>query len=213
MRRMRAIYCAICEWSPAPGHATGRGGGEGLRAYILAWTARHSQLARYLAPCFTAAAWPGAGWPRLSLPVPPPSPPFPLPATVITSAARAGPWEDFDVQAVIENRPDLSDPEGSTILEDLVLRGSYKGVSGVRTARMIRFTVSAPSARAASAAVRRMCDELRIYNPLVSTLSVSASRAAQRPRRRARNDVAGRRAGAGAGRSGRRAGAVARSGA
>ena len=85
----------------------------------------------------------------------------------------------FDVQAVIENRPELSDPEGSTILEDLVLKGSYLDVSAVRTARMVRFTVSAPSARAASATVRRLCDDLRIYNPLVSTLSVSTSRAAR----------------------------------
>ena len=83
----------------------------------------------------------------------------------------------YDVQAVIENKPGLSDPEGSTILEDLVLKGSYRGVSAVRTAKMLRFTVSAPSARAASSTVRRLCDELRIYNPLVSELSVTASAA------------------------------------
>lgn len=81
------------------------------------------------------------------------------------------------MQAVIENKPGLSDPEGSTILEDLVLKGSYRGVSAVRTAKMLRFTVSAPSARAASSIVRRLCDELRIYNPLVSELSVTASAA------------------------------------
>ena len=95
----------------------------------------------------------------------------------------------YDVQAVIGNKPGLSDPEGSTILEDLVLKGgAYSGVSAVRTAKMIRFTVSAPSARAAAATVRRLCDELRIYNPLVSELSVTASAAGRgRGRRRASN--------------------------
>ena len=93
----------------------------------------------------------------------------------------------YDVEAVIENKPGLSDPEGSTILEDLVLKGSHPGVTAVRTAKMIRFTVSAPSARAAAADVRRMCDELRVYNPLVSALSVSAS-AARGGRRRRRPD-------------------------
>ena len=82
------------------------------------------------------------------------------------------------MQAIIENRPGLSDPEGATILEDLVLKGgSYSVVSEVRTAKMIRFTVSARSAREASATVRRLCGELRIHNPIVHALSVSASAA------------------------------------
>lgn len=104
------------------------------------------------------------------------------PRRTINTAARAGlRMADYDVQAVIENKPGLSDPEGSTILEDLVLKaGPRSGVSAVRTAKMIRFTVSAPSARAAAAAVRRLCGELRVYNPLVSTLSVSASAAKRR---------------------------------
>ena len=109
--------------------------------------------------------------------------------------ARAPPVARYDVEAVIENKPGLSDPEGSTILEDLVLKGSHPGVSAVRTAKMIRFTVSAPSARAAAADVRRMCDELRVYNPLVSALSVSASAARGRPRAAASRGGARRRPG------------------
>ena len=109
--------------------------------------------------------------------------------TLITAPARRPGMARYDVQAVIGNKPGLSDPEGSTILEDLVLKGgTYSGVSAVRTAKMIRFTVSAPSARAAAATVRRLCDELRIYNPLVSELSVTASAAGGgRGRRRASN--------------------------
>lgn len=109
--------------------------------------------------------------------------------TLITAPARRPGMARYDVQAVIGNKPGLSDPEGSTILEDLVLKGgAYSGVSAVRTAKMIRFTVSAPSARAAAATVRRLCDELRIYNPLVSELSVTASAAGGgRGRRRASN--------------------------
>lgn len=109
--------------------------------------------------------------------------------TLITATARRPGMARYDVQAVIGNKPGLSDPEGSTILEDLVLKGgAYSGVSAVRTAKMLRFTVSAPSARAAAATVRRLCDELRIYNPLVSELSVTASAAGGgRGQRRASN--------------------------
>ena len=115
----------------------------------------------------------------------------------------------FDVQVVIENKPGLIDPEGSTILEDLILKGRpYSGVTEVRTAKMLRFTVSAQSAKAAAATVRSLCADLRIYNPLVSTATVRA--AASRRRAAARQGAISRSRGArsvkNAGRSGPHAG-------
>lgn len=74
----------------------------------------------------------------------------------------------FGVSVTIENKPGIADPEGSTILNDLVLRGGSSPVSDVRTAKVLRFTVEAGDGDGAEAEVRRLCDELRVYNPLVS---------------------------------------------
>ena len=78
----------------------------------------------------------------------------------------------YDVRVTIENRPGISDPEGETILNDLVIRGGATGVSGIRTAKVLRFTVLEKSKKAAREKVREICDDLRIYNPLVSSVAV-----------------------------------------
>jgi len=89
------------------------------------------------------------------------------------SAAAAG-LAEYDVTVTIENRDGLADPEGETILRDLVLRSGRGGVRSVRTARILRIRVDAADARAAEADVERLCSELRLYNPLVSRASVRA---------------------------------------
>ncbi|MCY4252273.1 MAG: phosphoribosylformylglycinamidine synthase subunit PurS [Thaumarchaeota archaeon] len=81
---------------------------------------------------------------------------------------------EYDVTVTIENREGLADPEGETILRDLVLRSGRGGVRSVRTARILRIRVDAADARAAEADVERLCSELRLYNPLVSRASVRA---------------------------------------
>ncbi len=80
----------------------------------------------------------------------------------------------YKVQVVIENKPSISDPEGSTILNDLVLKGAGN-VTKIRTAKMLKFTVEDQNQDAAAEAVRKICSDLRIYNPLVSVITVSAS--------------------------------------
>ncbi len=78
----------------------------------------------------------------------------------------------FEVQVTIENKPQISDPEGATILKDLLVRGSYKSVSKIRTAKTLKFTVTEETKKSAEARVREICEELRIYNPLVSGIAV-----------------------------------------
>lgn len=102
---------------------------------------------------------------------------------------------EYVVQVAIENRPGLSDPEGDTILRELVRKGPYGHVSSVRTARLLRFTVSGATRRAAEEAVAAMCDDLRLYNPLVSRAEVAAG-AARRAAGRAPRKAAGAARGA-----------------
>ena len=39
----------------------------------------------------------------------------------------------YTVHVVIENKPGISDPEGETILNDLVLKGGYSSISKIRS--------------------------------------------------------------------------------
>jgi phosphoribosylformylglycinamidine synthase len=77
----------------------------------------------------------------------------------------------FNVNVTIENKPGISDPEGETILNDLVLRGNYESVSKIKSAKMLRFTIEENSKEYAQLKVQEICDEVRIYNPLVSKVT------------------------------------------
>jgi len=77
----------------------------------------------------------------------------------------------YRVDVTIENKPDIADPEGETILNDLILKGDFSSVSQIRTAKMLRFVIEEKDGAGAAETVRRMCDELRIYNPLVSRVT------------------------------------------
>ena len=79
---------------------------------------------------------------------------------------------DFDVHVVIENKPGISDPEGDTILHDLVMKETQSCVSKIKTAKMLKFTLTEKDKAAAQNMIQKICDDLRIYNPMVSTITV-----------------------------------------
>ncbi len=78
----------------------------------------------------------------------------------------------FNVHVTIENKPGISDPEGDTILNDLVLKGTHKTVSKIKTAKMLKFIIKEKDKKAAQSKVQEICDELRIYNPMVSKVTI-----------------------------------------
>ncbi len=78
----------------------------------------------------------------------------------------------FTVHVTIENKPGINDPEGETILNDLVLKGNYSSVTKIRSAKMLKFTIKEKDKKSAEKTVRKICDELRIYNPMVSQITV-----------------------------------------
>ncbi|ABK76989.1 conserved hypothetical protein [Cenarchaeum symbiosum A] len=82
---------------------------------------------------------------------------------------------EFEILVTIGNKPGISDPEGDTILKDLVLRGGYKTVSRIRTAKTLKFTITEETKEEAIEAVKKACDGLRIYNPLVSAATIRVS--------------------------------------
>ncbi|MGI0056576.1 MAG: phosphoribosylformylglycinamidine synthase subunit PurS [Nitrosarchaeum sp.] len=78
----------------------------------------------------------------------------------------------FNVHVTIENKPGISDPEGETILNDLVLKGNHFAVSKIKTAKMLKFTIKDKDKQSAKTKVQKICDELRIYNPMVSKVTI-----------------------------------------
>jgi phosphoribosylformylglycinamidine synthase subunit PurS len=78
----------------------------------------------------------------------------------------------FIVHVTIENKPGISDPEGDTILNDLVLKGSRNAVSKIKTAKMLKFTIQEKDKKTAQVKVQEICDDLRIYNPMVSKITI-----------------------------------------
>jgi len=80
----------------------------------------------------------------------------------------------FKVNVTIENKPEISDPEGETILNDLILKDHDTSVKKIRSAKMLKFEVDAKNRKIAEKMVLDLCNEFRIYNPLVSKVSVES---------------------------------------
>ncbi len=87
--------------------------------------------------------------------------------------------EKYLVSVIIENKAYINDPEGETILKDLIAKGGYSTVKAVRTAKMLNITIEARDRKDAEDTVRKLCDELRIYNPVVSNCKVESINVAE----------------------------------
>lgn len=80
----------------------------------------------------------------------------------------------FVVCVTIENKEHINDPEGETIQKDLIIKGGYSSVESVRTAKTLKMVVREKSQSEAEKIVRNMCEDLRIYNPVVSKCTVQS---------------------------------------
>jgi phosphoribosylformylglycinamidine synthase len=78
----------------------------------------------------------------------------------------------YTVHVIIENKPGISDPEGETILKDLVLKGSYSSIKKIRSAKMLKFKINEKNKALAEKKIQKLCDDLRIYNPMVSKITI-----------------------------------------
>lgn len=78
----------------------------------------------------------------------------------------------YAVDVMIENKPFLNDPEGETILKDLILKEKYEDVIEVRSAKVLKIRIMAQNEKDAKFKIKKMCDDLRIYNPIVSKCEI-----------------------------------------
>jgi phosphoribosylformylglycinamidine synthase PurS subunit len=77
---------------------------------------------------------------------------------------------------VISNKDGARDPEGETILRDLVHKSGFDDVRSIRAGKFLSVEVEAGDSETAARLVRKMCDELRIFNPAAHALTVEAGR-------------------------------------
>ena len=82
----------------------------------------------------------------------------------------------FKVNVVIENKPEIVDPEGDTILNDLILKDKKTNIKKVRSAKMLRFVIDSKNKESAEKTILAVCNEFRIFNPLVSKVSVETQK-------------------------------------
>ena len=80
----------------------------------------------------------------------------------------------YIVHVIIENKPTISDPEGDTILNDLVLKSKNSPVKKIRSGKILKFTVETSDKKNAEKIVENICQELRIFNPLVSNIVIES---------------------------------------
>lgn len=71
----------------------------------------------------------------------------------------------FVIEVIVENKPLARDPEGETIHHNLILKGGYSQVTDVRAGKLLRMKVEAGTPDAAKQLVKKLCEDLRIYNP------------------------------------------------
>ena len=75
----------------------------------------------------------------------------------------------------IENKKYLDDPEGDTILRDLIVKGGYSNIESVRTAKTLKIVVTSSSEKEALMTAERLCNDLRIYNPVLSDCTITST--------------------------------------
>jgi phosphoribosylformylglycinamidine synthase PurS subunit len=79
---------------------------------------------------------------------------------------------EYIIEIVLENKPAARDPVGTTIQRDLMAKKGYDTVTNVRTGQYLRIYLNANNEDIAKSTVEKMCNELRIFNPITQNLTI-----------------------------------------
>lgn len=78
----------------------------------------------------------------------------------------------FNAEVIIEGKKNARDPEGETIMRDLMIKHGYDMVSSVRSGKILKVTLEAKNEKEAEDICWNMVNELRIYNPVAHICSI-----------------------------------------
>jgi len=79
---------------------------------------------------------------------------------------------EYIIEVVLENKPAARDPVGETIQKDLLAKKGYDMVLNVRSGQYLRINLKANSEEEAKDIVNRMCNDLRIFNPVTQNMNI-----------------------------------------
>jgi len=80
--------------------------------------------------------------------------------------------QEFEVEITLMNKPAARDPVGETIQKDLLAKKGYDIVFNVRSGQFLRINLKATDEDEAKEIVEKMCNDLRIYNPVTQNLTI-----------------------------------------
>ena len=80
--------------------------------------------------------------------------------------------QKFEVQVTLMNKPAARDPVGETIQKDLLAKKGYDMVFNVRSGQFLRINLKAADENEAKEIVEKMCNDLRIFNPVTQNLTI-----------------------------------------
>ena len=80
---------------------------------------------------------------------------------------------NYVLEIIIENKPGARDPERETILRDLIKQNGFEMVKNVRSGKFLRVNLEAESKEESKDIVYRMCNDLRIFNPVIHTVTIN----------------------------------------
>lgn len=78
----------------------------------------------------------------------------------------------FSVEVAISNKPQARDPEGETIVRDLIHKSGFDSVKEVRAGKLLAIKLEAKDEEEARRKVMTMCNDLRLYNPVAHSINV-----------------------------------------
>ena len=79
---------------------------------------------------------------------------------------------EYIIEVVLQNKPAARDPVGETIKKDLLAKKGYNMVSNVRSGQYLRINITAAGDNVAKEIVEKMCNDLRIFNPITQNLTI-----------------------------------------
>ncbi|MGA8855556.1 MAG: phosphoribosylformylglycinamidine synthase subunit PurS [Candidatus Bathyarchaeia archaeon] len=81
----------------------------------------------------------------------------------------------FSVEVIISNKPQARDPEGETIIRDLIHKNGFRFVKEVRTGKLLVLKIEASKEEEAKNKALLMCNDLRLYNPVAHAVNIRVS--------------------------------------
>jgi phosphoribosylformylglycinamidine synthase len=76
------------------------------------------------------------------------------------------------VEVIISNKPHARDPEGETIIRDLIHKEGFQNVKNVRTGKLLTITIEAEGEEDAHELAFKMCNDLRLFNPVAHSITL-----------------------------------------